>query len=797
MKKSLIFRVIVLIVAFIVMPQITWAQNYEGERVRIVNGKITWKGSTIEDAYTACQAGKFVFLYNVNADKFVTASGNYGVQGSLSQVGMRMKIHKPTPMYQSTNNPNTYNDARTMTDWHYWNFDQHPMNNPYQGNTYYSFETRIDNKRQGDYLSPNGEGADIYLDRHYREITSGTFNSFPYWRFITQSGDETGFTTYRIVNRNDNANFSNGPEYMGANGNSVVFVDNSSTTGLWRIVTEDDYKEAMNILEWGEIDMDAFIKDCEFIRNNKDSVYWEWASAYGALTEEAEVDGVTKTLIGDGPFFDENGRSIKNATHWHLRGQQWMDGGNTAFDINSGMGHEDQGKYFVAEIYNENNSLSQKVMISDGTPLKPGLYKVTCQGFYDDGHGGSTNDGKAYFVIERNDGLTSTVSRIPLMPIAKGGFSSSSHSGIAAGKYFMENPDSYENPVFVEVKHGTTLTIRLETTSEEGWAVMDNFRFYACGVMAMYNSEDWENKIYELEDANGNKFSGNPYRAYEYPSKYEYPATLYLQRTMTKDKWNTIILPVNIDGAKIRQSFGEDTKVSKLERCTETRIIFSEPEDLWTNGMEAGVPYIIKPSKDPEVAAGEYVKARVGNGDQHEIYIWGPAYTILGVTKTTEGLDANGNPAEIKPITVYTPSGTPLTMTGTFYADYANPEDSPNPTNYEPTLGQSFLNSNDAYIIYQGNMYHLKNPKKIFATYCYLYSPKSSSGGAKDMIFCIGDDGEATEIEGLTFMNEDMEAGFVVVSSQDVIYNINGQRVDNNNLQKGIYIKNGKKYVVR
>lgn len=770
MKKSLIFRVIVLISAFIVMPQISWGQNYEGERVSIVNGKITWKGSTIEDAYTACEAGKFVFLYNVNADKFVTASGNYGVQGSLSQVGMRMKIHKPNPMYRSTNNPNTYDDAANMNAWQSWNFESNQMSNPYNGETYYSLETRIDNKRQGEFLSSNGERQDIYLDRHYREISSGTYNSHPYWRFAKRNSDEEGFTTYRIINRTTEANFNGNNVYIGADGNSLVFVGQNSSTNLWRIVTEDDYKEAMNILEWGEIDMDAFIRDSEFIRNNKDSVYWEWASAYGARTVTTTVDGEEKTLIQDGPF--EN-----NATHWHLRGQQWMDGGQKG-------NNEALGKYFVAEIYNENNSLSQEVMISDGTPLKPGLYKVTCQGFYDDGHGGNTNDGKAYFVIERNDETTSTVSRVPLMPIVKGGFSSSSHSGIAAGKYFMEHPDSYENPVFVEVKNGTTLTIRLETTSEEGWAVMDNFRFYACGVMAMYNSEDWENRIYTFQDATGHDFTGYPYDAYQYPEKYEYPATLYLQRTMTKDKWNTIILPVNIDGAKIRQSFGDDTMVSKLEKCTDTRIIFSEPVDLWTEGMQAGVPYIIKPSKDPEVPVGESVQARVGNGEAHTINIAGPAYTILGVTKTS------GLP-DITPITVTSPSGTQLTMTGTFYADYADSSLG------QPTLNQNFLNSNDAYIIYQGNMYHLNKPKKIFATYCYLYSPKSSSGGAKDMIFCIGDDGEATEIEGLTFMNEDMEAGFVVVSSQDVIYNINGQRVDNNNLQKGIYIKNGKKYVVR
>lgn len=778
MKKNNVFRSIVLILSFVILPQISWGQNYEGERVKIVNGKITWKGSTIEDALTACNAGKFIFLYNVNADKFVTASGNYGVQGTLSQVGMRMKVHKPNPMYRSTRNPNTYNDAREMSDWHNWNFEQNQMSNPYQGSDYYSFETRIDNKRQGDYLSSNGEAQDIYLDRHYREISSGTFNSHPYWKFIqqTNSSEETGFTTYRIENRTSEANFSGNNDYLGASGISLVFVNGNSNTGLWRIVTEDDYKEAMNILEWGEIDMDAFIKDCEFIRNNKDSVYWEWEAAYGAPTVEAEVDGETKTLIQDGPF-------VNNATHWHLRGQQWMDGGQTAFHINSGMGHEDQGKYFLAEIYNEKNSLSQKVMISDGTPLKPGLYKVTCQGFYDDGQGGNTNDGKAYFIIERNDGTTSTVSRVPLMPISKGGFSSSSHSGLAAGKYFYENPDTYENPVFVEVKNGTTLTIKLETTSEEGWAVMDNFRFYACGVMAMYNSEDWENRIYTFQDATGHDFTGYPYDAFEYPEKYEYPATLYLQRTMTKDKWNTIILPVNIDGAKIRQSFGEDTKVSKLEKCTETRIIFSEPEDLWTNGMEAGVPYIIKPSKDPEVPVGESVTARVGNGEAHTINIAGPAYTILGVTKTS------GLP-DIQPITVYTPSGTPLTMTGTFYADYEDTSAG------QPILNQNFLNSNDAYVIYRGTMYHLNKPHRIFATYCYLYSPKSSSGSAKDLTFCIGDE-ETTDIEGLTFTNEDMGAGFTIVSDQDVIYNINGQRVGANGLQKGIYIKNGKKFVVK
>ena len=228
----------------------SWGQNYEGTRVRIVNGKITWKGSTIEEAYTACESGKYVFLYNVNADKFVTASGNYGVQGSLSQVGMRMKIHKPNPMYRSTNNPNTYGDAATMEDWHYWNFNSNQMSNPYNGYTYYSLETRIDNKRQGDYLSPNGERQDIYLDRHYREISSGTYNSHPYWRFAKRNSDEEGFTTYRIINRTKRQTLMVVMYIWGPTVTASFLLDQNSTN-LWRIVTEDDYIEAMNISRMG------------------------------------------------------------------------------------------------------------------------------------------------------------------------------------------------------------------------------------------------------------------------------------------------------------------------------------------------------------------------------------------------------------------------------------------------------------------------------------------------------------------------------------------------------------------
>lgn len=718
-----------------------------GKAQEIVNGKIVWKGSTYAEAVEASRTG-FVYLYNVQQDKFLNAGNSYGVQCSLSAVGMRLKVHQVT----------------------------------YGGSPYYQLESRIDNKIQGDYISPNQQsvsnGTAIYLDRSSTPQL-GTNVSYPNWTFVDQH--ESGYNTYRIHNiqystLNNRPNLSS--FYMGStDGSSVVFVGQTGQNNTWRFVTEADYEAAMAKLEWGEIDMNAFIKDAEFTRNSKDSVYWEWKYANDAPSNTVNIDGENKTIYGDGPYF-RNNQIISNPTHWHLRGQQWMDNGTINF---RNGGNELNGKYFVAEIYNEENALSQTAKITSNSPLKPGLYKITCQGFYHDGNRGTTNSNSsgtgavAYFtVIRTSQDNTQVIERTPLMPMADGSKASqiTPRSGISAGKVLLENPDEYLNTVFIEVTEGATLTLMLEQTEAAGgWSVMDNFRFYACGVMAMYNSEDWENKEYTFTDNNtGQPFTGDPYVAFEYPAQYEYPATLYLQRTLSKDKWNTIILPVNLTGSQIRQAFGEDAKVSKLTACTDTRIIFSEPENLWTDGMQAGVPYIIKPTKDPGVAAGEDIVARVGNGTEHTIKIQGPLYSILGVTKKDNGLPV------IDPITVTSESGnSTVTMKGTYYASNTVMD----------------MNSNDNYIMYQGTMYHLKSNKWIFATYCWLESPKSSTGGAKEMKMYIGDEDVTTAIEGLSFTTDD------VVTSQDVIYNINGQRLGSNSLQKGIYIKNGKKFIVK
>lgn len=295
--------------------------------------------------------------------------------------------------------------------------------------------------------------------------------------------------------------------------------------------------------------------------------------------------------------------------------------------------------------------------------------------------------------------------------------------------------------------------------------------------------EDWTEteSITYVEHGDEKTEEGNPYEITGcYNADYSYPTTLYLQRTFTLGEWNTICLPFDINGSSIRQAFGEDCNVSRLKGVRGTRILF-EKVDLDTEGMTAGVPYIIRPTREPDVALGVTHEEEVGNGGEfHTIQIEGPVYFIPGITSQNYITTAQALPAlQVVEGSKTNSDDVQLYFKGTYY---------------KKTVG-STNSQYDNYVISKGTMYHLTNKKPVtlYASYAYLYHDKDASGSAKTFTMSINgvDEGEnvMTAIEGIT--PED------VVTSQDVVYNISGQRMGGNSLQKGIYIKNGKKFIVK
>ncbi len=87
---------------------------------------------------------------------------------------------------------------------------------------------------------------------------------------------------------------------------------------------------------------------------------------------------------------------------------------------------------------------------------------------------------------------------------------------------------------------------------------------------------------------------------------------LIVRRTLTKDGWGSIVFPMSLTGEQIRKGFGENAQVAYLTGITDFRnrrnTIQYELVDLNASGkvIQAGMPYVIKPSIDPMVAKDRY-----------------------------------------------------------------------------------------------------------------------------------------------------------------------------------------------
>jgi hypothetical protein len=77
----------------------------------------------------------------------------------------------------------------------------------------------------------------------------------------------------------------------------------------------------------------------------------------------------------------------------------------------------------------------------------------------------------------------------------------------------------------------------------------------------------------------------------------------------------------------------------------------------------------------------------------------------------------------------------------------------------------------------------------VYSYRIYIYKDDNSSNAkVKEIIFSFDEDEMATGIEELRIMNDELPV------EESPIYNLSGQRINRANAQKGIYIKNGKKY---
>lgn len=230
-------------------------------------------------------------------------------------------------------------------------------------------------------------------------------------------------------------------------------------------------------------------------------------------------------------------------------------------------------------------------------------------------------------------------------------------------------------------------------------------------------------------------------------------AKMLLHRTFTKSDdgakgWNSIILPVDMTAAQVKEAFGEGVQMAEFDRLENNWIKFSTV-DVAANGvvLKKNTPYIIYPTKEP---LNNY------------------SYTIDGVTKILDGhvYVANGiNYDDQTSDLTHTVNVGGMTYTGS----YSNPT----------TV------SDGSYMFSKGDLIHTIKSHDVKAYRCWL---KEDMHTGKMLMFSLDGNGMGGTT-GIHVIEENKQ------NTNTGIYNLGGVRMNTNNvdkLPKGVYIVNNK-----
>lgn len=353
---------------------------------------------------------------------------------------------------------------------------------------------------------------------------------------------------------------------------------------------------------------------------------------------------------------------------------------------------------------------------------------------------------------------------------------------IAAAQLLEENKDLFTAEISVKLENdGSTLEIEFDNENTNETDAF-NYPVFADNFQVFYDNIEYVTYISANNAVEGNidKYA------------YDQPTELYVRRAFTKGKWNSIVLPFDIDEENVVTAFGNGARLSKLEGINPerpTQIKFN-----YTKTLEAGECGLIWIPESAEAVCetssdskGFTVlkEAITSSTPKNEIAdkltnvtFYGPLYNFGNVTRP----DNDGDGYVVFSNTV---SKKYETTAGTLkYEGYY----------CKPKNGQDNVKwPEKSYIVYEGDMYHLSSDWGVkYGTMWYL---TDVSGVQMSRTFFINGiaDNTVTEISGVVMDNGMDETGR--------IYNLNGQYMGDNaskdNLPKGLYIMNGKKFIVR
>lgn len=230
---------------------------------------------------------------------------------------------------------------------------------------------------------------------------------------------------------------------------------------------------------------------------------------------------------------------------------------------------------------------------------------------------------------------------------------------------------------------------------------------------------------------------------------------MLLHRTFTKSNegakgWNSIILPVNMTAAQVKEAFGEGVQLAKFNDLEDNWIKFSTVNVAGDNVvLEKNTPYIIYPTKEPY---GNYTYTIDGETNTLE----GPVYVANGINYEDQTGNLDNHCTGSEQAGMY------------FYGSYA-----------EKTEVEA-----GAYMFSKGNLVHTNKTHSVKPYRCWLVETTPS-----DKSYVLSIDGAHGDATGINVVEENHQ------TAGTGIYSIDGVRMNTNDvnaLPKGVYIINNK-----
>lgn len=765
-------------------------------------------GHTFEDLQAGitsdCSFGdpdKVFFLYNVGSGKFLNMGGYWGMHVSLKDSPMPLWTREGT----SLENTPSINFTQSIT----------------------SSDGSLMKWVKGGANRTTDIG--VFCDR---PKANNTFNGYDGWFFkkTTDSYGKDAYVIYTFTDPTPSASSETDGMYLtafaegqatadkncGADTYEKLFTNNTTDDySKWRILTLQDFydllKESSENLE-APIDFTFYLKCPGFERGRTDINGWQTFTSSVATgsyyriglqelnyKKNTEVSSDPISLSrGSGEYYNNGGFKTSSSYSY-----TFPYSGTTPQTINIYDNYRRfMSKFFCMDVHGTHGYIYQKMFVKHA-----GTYVVQCKAYSNTpkahlfaGVAGKDGQGMGLFDGSKRTAMLSQVSH--MTEAEKSRLHVAEQNMDYAGKEFYET-NNYINSVTIDVTKemisqagpdGACIALGIyignpndasDTPDANEWTVFDDFRvLYASNVRG---------KDLVLDELRGDLDYLKEGVTYE-------NSILHLAKTFTMNRWNSFVLPVDLTANQLRTAFGNDVRLAKLKTLTETELQF-ETVNLNENtntALEAYQPYIIFPTKTMD----QYSPYTATISETNKVVIQGEHFKIPNVTfKTT----ADGkNDLTNMDVSMWTSQLThdagAITAYGTFVRTF-DEEATQNETtgiwtfsSNRGTIREGYDKLIGSYFFDQGNVYFSDTQVRGLRGFSCWFKPKNNE---KLAVYIDGEKQEAalTAIGELIIGPEAANR----YGKNNGVYNLQGQRVGNTTegLPSGIYIVNGRKYVVR